>query len=395
MRPECGTIRAWGILRTERENGGYAVFDRLQNRAQALLDRTIDRTALERRLSMALALGVIVLALLGVWWWVASTGGTRGPYLHAAYLPVLFAAVAFGLPTTILVALAATIVVGPLMPLDVETGEPQARRAWLYRGAFFVGIGGFVAVATSLLRARAERSAELRHGLADTYSRNLKMFAGLVESRDEQTHGHCDRVARNGVAIGRRLGLDGQSLGRLYWAGLLHDLGKIGVPEAILHKPGPLTDEEFAEVKKHCELGRTILLNVSDHFAPIADGVHAHHERWDGKGYPRGLSGDAIPLFGRIVAAADVFEALTSRRPYRDPLATADARRVIEEGRGTHFDPAVVDAFLVAVEHGEIGFEADTSPFVETPIESILQPDGIGMDLLVDPWLARRSGASD
>lgn len=368
------------------------MFERLHERGQALLDRTIDSTSLERRLSRALILAVTLLALAGVWLLVWSTGGTQGPYLHAAYLPVLLTAVTFGLPTTILIALTATITLGPLMPLDVAAGEPQATTAWLYRGAFFLGIGGFVTISTSLLRVRAERSTELRHDLAGMYSRNLRMFAGLVESRDEQTHGHCERVARNAVAIGRQLNLDTRSLGRLYWAGLLHDLGKIGVPESILHKPGPLTAEEYEEVKKHCELGKTILLNVSDHFAPISEGVLNHHERWDGDGYPHGLAGEEIPLFGRITAAADVFEALTSHRPYRDPMTHADAKRVIQEGRGTHFDPNIVDAFLEALDHGEIGFETDTAPTLIHPIDTILQPGTIGMDLLTDqqsPWPAR------
>lgn len=336
-----------------------------------------------------LLVAAVALMLACAWWLVWSTGGTRGPYLHAAYLPVLLMAVAVGVRAAVATGVAAAIVMGPLMPLDVAAGVAQTTAGWLYRGAFFVLIGGFVAAACYVLRARSARNRELREDLAQTYSRNLRVFAGLVESRDEQTYGHCDRVARNAVAIGRQLSLDRQALGRLYWSGLLHDLGKIGVPEAILRKPGALTDEEFREVKKHCHLGQTILLDVSEDFAPIAEGVLTHHERWDGEGYPRRLAGEAIPLFGRIVAVADVFEALTSHRPYRDPMTREEALGVLCEGRGRHFDPAVVDAFMVALERGEIGLEHEHPMVSKTFVNAIVQPETIGMDLLGDRALWR------
>src|SRR5690606_8799363 len=132
--------------------------------------------------------------------------------------------------------------------------------------------------------------------LSQTYSRNLRLFAGMVAQRDEGTSGHCERVAENAVAIGRRLGLAEDDLNQLYWSGLLHDLGKIGVPEAILRKPGPLTEEEFAVMRHHARLGRDILVSVSDAFGQIGAGVYSHHEKWDGTGYPRRLVGSEIPL---------------------------------------------------------------------------------------------------
>lgn len=353
-----------------------------------LLDRWLDAARPERTATRVLLVVVVGLMLAGVWLLVWATGGTRGPYLHAAYLPVLLAAVALGMRASVAAGAVATLLMGPLMPLDVASGAAQTAAGWLYRGAFFVLIGGFVAGACSVLSARSARNRALHEDLAETYSRNLRVFAGLVESRDEQTYGHCDRVGRNAVAIGRQMGLDRQVLGRLYWAGLLHDLGKIGVPESILRKPGPLTPEEFHEVKKHCHLGHTILLNVSQDFAPIAAGVLNHHERWDGGGYPNGLAGDAIPLFGRVVAVADVFEALTSHRPYRDPMTEEEAAQVIRDGRGLHFDPAVTDAFFAALERGEIGLEHEHPTVSKTFVDAIVRPDSVGMDLLNEraPW---------
>jgi HD-GYP domain-containing protein (c-di-GMP phosphodiesterase class II) len=122
----------------------------------------------------------------------------------------------------------------------VERVLPQGAGAWLFRGAFFLLIGVFAALATASLRSRSAHNLQLREDLAATYSRNLQVFAGLVARRYEQTYDHCDRVGRNAVAIGRRLSLD---LGQLYWSGILHDLGKIGTPEAILRKPAALTGQ--------------------------------------------------------------------------------------------------------------------------------------------------------
>lgn len=334
---------------------------------------------------------VVALMLVAVWWLVWATGGSGGPYTHAAYLPIMLAGAMIGIDAALASAVLATVLIGPLMPMDVAADVPQRASSWLMRGAFFVLVGGFVGAGFCVVRARVAKIDELRRDLAATYSRNLRVFAGLVEQRDEQTYGHCDRVGRNAVAIGRRMGLAPRDLGRLYWAGLLHDLGKIGVPEAILRKPGPLTTEEFREMQKHCELGKTILLNVSRDFEPIADGLRSHHEKWDGSGYPRGLAGDAIPLFGRILAIADVFEALTSHRPYRSPMTREEALRVLGEGRGAHFDPAVHDAFLASLEAGDIGLETEEES-LETQqfVQAVLQPDLIGMNLTEReaPWRA-------
>lgn len=355
------------------------------------LDAWLDNAHVESRQTNALLI-LVTLGLLGaayvlVW----TTGGTRGPYLHVTYVPILLAAVTGGVRAVTVTGLVATILMGPLMPLDVEQGTAQATGAWMFRGAFFLLIGIFAAVAVHILRHRSRHNMELREDLAGTYSRNLRVFAGLVESRDEQTYGHCDRVGRNAVAIGRQLGLDKQTLGQLYWAGLLHDLGKIGVPESILRKPAALTAREFAEVKKHCHLGYSILMNVSPEFETISKGVLSHHERWDGGGYPHGLAGEEIPIFGRIVAAADVFEALTSYRPYRDPLTNDEALAVLERGRGAHFDPKVVDAFMAAYTKDEIGLEFEPSESSKTFVESVLVPDLIGRDLVAAraPWRAR------
>jgi hypothetical protein len=358
---------------------------------QDRIDAWLDHARVERHLPHAILIVTTLALLASVYVLVWTTGGARGPYLHAVYLPVLLAAVTGGVRAAAITGMVATVMTGPLMPLDVDQGLRQAAGAWLFRGAFFLLIGIFAALATASLRSRSAHNLQLREDLAATYSRNLQVFAGLVASRDEQTYDHCDRVGRNAVTIGRRLDLDRHALGQLYWSGILHDLGKIGTPEAILRKPAALTDEELVKVQEHCELGRTILMNISPDYATIASGVIAHHERWDGTGYPYGLTGEEIPLFGRILAVADVFEALTSYRPYRDPLPVEEALAVLRDGRGGHFDPSVVDAFLAVHREGLVAMEADPFPVPEVVADTELVPELVGRDLIAAraPWRAR------
>lgn len=359
-----------------------------------LVDRFLARSLLIRgRDHRGVTVTVVAFALGGTWVLVWLTGGTQGPYLHAAYLPVLLAATGLGVRAALATALAATLLLGPAMPLDVTTGTMQATSGWLFRGVFFLAIGGLAGVVVEALRARFDRTAMLRRHLAKTYGRSLRVFASLVEKRDEQTFGHCERVARNAVAIGRRLDLSEADLGRLYWAGLLHDLGKIGVPEAILRKPGPLTAAEMREVQLHCELGREILLDVSEHFEPIAEALLTHHEHYAGTGYPRGLTAEEIPLFGRILAVADVYEAVTSHRPYRAPMTHEEARRILVVGRGSHFDPVACDAFLAALDAGEIHHENEPGLRDEAFVETLSGSELIGENLLGPDTTAPRATA--
>lgn len=173
----------------------------------------------------------------------------------------------------------------------------------------------------------------------------LHSLALIAESRDRELSGHSERVAKNAVAIGREMGVDKSQLEELWWAGLLHDVGKIGLPESILQKPGPLSEAEKNEVRKHPEYGAEIVSPFCVGHPSITDGIRFHHERWDGLGYPSGLGKNQIPLFARIVAVADVFEALTSQRPYRAALTLEQAAIYIRRESGAHFAPDVVRAF--------------------------------------------------
>jgi putative two-component system response regulator len=183
----------------------------------------------------------------------------------------------------------------------------------------------------------------------------LERLALAAEYRDDATGKHTRRVARISALVGRELGLPSGSVRLLERAAPLHDIGKIAVPDRILLKPGPLTPEEFEVVKAHTVIGARILSGSRFDILRLAEQIAlSHHERWDGNGYPQGLSRDQIPVPGRIVAVADVFDALTHARPYKPPWPWDEAVAEIENQRGRQFDPRVVDAFLNLATRGEL-----------------------------------------
>ncbi len=169
-------------------------------------------------------------------------------------------------------------------------------------------------------------------------------LANSIEARDPYTRGHTDRVARIALAMCARLGWDEKEMQVARMGSLLHDIGKIGVPDAILRKPGRLDTEEYALMKKHPEIGAQILHGISA-LSPAIPWVIAHHERWDGRGYPHGLAGEEIPQAGRILAIADSFDAMTSRRAYRTQVALDEAAAEVRACAGTQFDPHMADLF--------------------------------------------------
>jgi putative two-component system response regulator len=196
----------------------------------------------------------------------------------------------------------------------------------------------------------AERTVELRRAIENTKrseEETVTRLAAAVEARDHETAEHIERVGSYSALVARRLGLPEEHCELVRRASTLHDIGKIGVSDALLLKAGPLTQEERREMQRHAEIGHEILsgseLELLDLAAQIA---WTHHERVDGMGYPRGLAGTEIPLEGRIVAVVDVYDALTSDRPYRTALSHADALTLLAAGRETQFDPIVLDAFL-------------------------------------------------
>lgn len=198
------------------------------------------------------------------------------------------------------------------------------------------------------LEARVAEQARQIESLAVDALRSL---ATAIETRDDYTGGHVERVARYATATGRELGLVGEALRALWVGALLHDVGKIGVSDTILRKPGTLTEAEYAEMKRHPEIGARVM-ESSSFLRPGLPAVLHHQERWDGAGYPYGLRGEDISLQGRIVAVADSFDAIVSARPYRNGESHEHALAEIRSCAGSHFDPRVVEAFLRAAARG-------------------------------------------
>ncbi|UCC75027.1 MAG: response regulator [Gemmatimonadota bacterium] len=179
----------------------------------------------------------------------------------------------------------------------------------------------------------------------------LQALAAAIEARDRYTGGHLDRVMKYALATGTELELSERQMWSLWLGSLFHDVGKLAIPDAILNKPGPLTEEEYDEMKKHPELGVEIIKRIS-FLLPAAMAILHHQERWDGAGYPGGLAGEDISIEGRVLAVADAFDAMLSDRPYRRALSEDYAVGELERCAGSQFDPGVVDAFLRAMGKG-------------------------------------------
>ena len=177
----------------------------------------------------------------------------------------------------------------------------------------------------------------------------VRALTSAIDAKDPYTCGHSDRVARVSVRLAKELGCEPATLHTLYMAGLLHDIGKIGVDDAVLRKPGILTDEEFNQIKQHPELGYRILADIRQ-FASVLPAVLHHHEQWDGRGYPFKLAGDQTPRLARIVAVADAFDAMSSDRPYRKGMDAEKVDEILRKGAGQQWDPEVVAAFFAARE---------------------------------------------
>ena len=186
---------------------------------------------------------------------------------------------------------------------------------------------------------------ESQESLEKAYLESIQTLRYTVEAKDRYTRGHSDRVAEFSVLIGKYMGLSEEDLKTLRIGGLFHDIGKIGIPDAILLKEGKLDDNEYSEIKNHPSIGKHILSNASI-FSSIIPIVYHHHEKYNGTGYPEQLAGDQIPLFARIAAVADTFDAMTSKRSYRNAIPLEYVRAEIEKCSGTQFDPQIAKVFL-------------------------------------------------
>ncbi len=195
-------------------------------------------------------------------------------------------------------------------------------------------------------KARHERDNEI-------ISESIETFVGFIDAKDSYTKGHSRRVAIYTKMLAKEMGYTGEELDRIYYIGLLHDCGKIGIPDSILGKPGKLTDEEFEIIKSHTTRGGEILSNFKS-LPNAGEGALYHHERYDGKGYPKGLKGEEIPLIARIICVADSFDAMNSKRCYRERLPKEYIVNEFENHKGAQFDPKIADIMLRLIKEGKI-----------------------------------------
>jgi len=205
-------------------------------------------------------------------------------------------------------------------------------------------------ISLALANARLYESVKRSHDdLERAYDATLEGWSLALEMRDDETRGHAHRVSTLSAELARAVGMPEESVVHVRRGALLHDIGKMVVPDAILHKPGPLTDDELAVVRQHPENARAFLAKI-DYLRPALDIPYCHHERWDGSGYPQGLAGEDIPLSARVFAVVDTYDALTSDRPYRSAWPAEDAVAHVRSRAGSHFDPAVVERFVRMME---------------------------------------------
>jgi len=206
----------------------------------------------------------------------------------------------------------------------------------------------------------------------------VKTLAAVASIHDGKTSAHAHRIDRLAEATARSLGRSEEEIHLVRLAALFHDIGKIGIPDTILHKPGPLTEEEWTVMRRHPLLGRHILAQVGGIFELLSHIVVAHHERWDGHGYPHGLAQSAIPLGARILTVVDSYDAMTSERPYRPPLSDAQARSELLRCAGSQYDPQVVEVFLLVLDADEL----PQAPGLMEEVQGDATPSQVGGELL-------------
>ncbi|MGB9809664.1 MAG: HD-GYP domain-containing protein [Caldanaerobacter sp.] len=265
-------------------------------------------------------------------------------YTRLLYIPVIISALRFDIKKSLII------------PTIVSVGEfleiYLTEKSYIFLVTFVISVPiyYFVSVSISYFRMQAERLKKMMEEMQENLRDMENAMISALEAKDVYTQGHSQRVCKLVTQIVLKMGIQGKEAEEIITAARLHDIGKIGIREEILEKPGKLSYQEFAEIMDHPVMGYEIVkkLKVMENVAKI---IRHHHERYDGKGYPDGLKGEDIPLGSRIIAVADAFDAMTSKRPYREsPLTIAEAVAELRKNAGVQFDPKVVEAFISIIE---------------------------------------------
>jgi HD domain len=274
---------------------------------------------------------------------VRATGGTPNALGHLAYGPIVLAAFLFGWRG----GLASGLLMGALLgPAGAATGMPtEGLQGWLVRFAFFMAVGGVTGGLFDYVRAVAERWQATATEVVEREQEGMLALARGAEAKDTDTGEHIRRVQLTSEALARAAGLTALEAAQVGWAAMLHDVGKLHVPDSILLKPGPLSAEEWVIMRQHPIWGEEILAD-GEGFELARHIARWHHENIDGTGYPDGLAGERIPLEARIVRVADAFDAITNRRPYAGARTFEEGLAELVRCRGRMFDPELVELMV-------------------------------------------------
>ena len=259
------------------------------------------------------------------------------------------------IPLQNLASTSSEIAEGNLAVRATVRGEDEIARL----GSNFNDMAGNIEALVRRLKQALRQNQEL-------FLETIKTLAAAIDAKDQYTHGHSERVSSFSMAISRHLGLTQEEVFRVHIAAILHDVGKLGIRESILNKPGGLSDEEFDIMRQHPSIGAQIMSPIRM-LKDIIPGIRNHHETWNGKGYPDQLKGEEIPMVARIIGIADTFDAMTTTRPYQQAMTLDYVLDKMRSMSGTRFDPVVIDAFIAAVKAGDI---TPPAPSSEQPVSS-------------------------
>ena len=291
---------------------------------------------------------------------VYINGGTHTAYPYFMNIPIILATFTNGKTRGFIHAIVSGLLLGPYMPLLVDSNTMQKPINWMIRLVFFLLMSLIIGFLSDYSKKEYERRNSITKEISDSHMATIYALVKLSESRDDETGTHIERVSVLCKLLAEKLlqfpkyaeYIDNHFIDNIYKASALHDIGKVGIPDSILLKPGKLTAEEFEVIKQHTVIGANTLLEVQKKYPNnefLDFGIvitYYHHEKWNGKGYPCGLSKQAIPLPARIMALVDVYDALRSKRVYKEAYSHEESVEIIKEGRGSHFDPEIVDVFL-------------------------------------------------
>lgn len=291
---------------------------------------------------------------------VYMNGGTHNAYTYFMNIPIIIATSTNGKINGFIHAIVSGLLVGPFMPVIVDSNTMQKPLNWIIRLLFFLLMSLIIAFLSDYYRKEYERKNHVEKEISDSHIATIYALVKLSESRDDETGAHIERVSILCKLLAEKLIalpnyailIDEHFIDNLYKASTLHDIGKVGIPDSILLKPGKLTPEEFEAIKKHTTIGANTLLEVQKKYPNnefLEFGINIttyHHEKWNGTGYPCGLAKDEIPLSARIMALVDVYDALRTKRVYKEAYSHEESIEIIKEGKGSHFDPDIVDVFL-------------------------------------------------